>query len=69
MDANFLIENMVIWFGTRVNESTYKDYLNTYIDSSKPDHFPAFAYRLFCSQAKTREFRDLVGKRGIEIIV
>lgn len=67
MDADFLVENMLLWFGTRVDEPTYRDYLDTYIDLSKPDHVPSFAYRLFFSHTKAREFQHLVSMRGIEI--
>lgn len=68
MDAHLLVENMIIWFGTRVDKETYEDYLDTYLDLSKPDHLPLFAYKLFFSQAKTKIFGETAAKRGVKVI-
>lgn len=56
MEANELVENMVVWFGSVVSKSVYEDYLNTYIEMSKPDYWPMILYKLLFSRARTNEF-------------
>ena len=56
MEANELVENMTIWFGSVVSKSVYEDYLNTYIEMSKPDYWPMILYKLLFSRARNNEF-------------
>ena len=56
MEAHELVENMTIWFGSVVSKSVYEDYVNAYIEMSKPDYWPMILYKLLFSRARTNEF-------------
>jgi len=56
MEAHELVENMVVWFGSVVNKSVYEDYVNTYIEMSKPDYWPLFLYKAFFFSTRSKEF-------------
>lgn len=68
MDPEVLVENIIIWFGHEIDEATYNDYLNTYVDIEKPDHVSSLIYRLFCYQSKAKEFRLMLASKGIIVV-
>lgn len=65
MKANELVENMVIWFGSVVSKSVFEDYLNTYIEMSKPAYWPLFLYKAFFSSTRSKEFMKAMRRHQV----
>lgn len=65
MEANELVENMVIWFGSVVSKSVFEDYLNTYIEMSKPDYWPLFLYKTIFSSTRSEEFMKAMRRHRV----
>lgn len=68
MDPDVLIENITVWYGKQISLTTYEEYLDTYIQITKPEQIPSFFYRLFYEKSKTREFAQKLRDFGIEVI-
>lgn len=67
MDPDVLVENIIIWFGHEIDQTTFNDYLRVYIETSKPDDISSLMYRLFHQRSKTREFQTMVASKGIKV--
>ena len=68
MDPEVLVDNIIIWFGHEINQATYDDYLNTYVDIAKLEHVSSLIYRLFYYQSKAKEFRLMLASKGISVV-
>ena len=40
MEPDDLAANMVVWYGRKVTNQVFDEYLKTYIELSKPDYMP-----------------------------
>jgi hypothetical protein len=68
MDPDVLVENIVVWYGRQISKTTYEEYLDTYIQITKPEQIPSFIYRLFFEKTKKREFAQKLRELGIQVI-
>ena len=67
MEPDDLAANMVVWYGHHVSSHVFAEYLNTYIEMSKPDYLPMLVYKSLFSKARKAEFMDSLHKCNIEI--
>lgn len=67
MEPDDLIDNMIVWYGHHVSSYVFAEYLNTYIELSKPDYLPMLVYKSLFSRARRAEFMDSLQKCNIEI--
>ena len=44
MEPDDLAANMVVWYGHHVSSYVFAEYLNTYIEMSKPDYLPMLVW-------------------------
>lgn len=66
-DADWLIENLVHWYGMRVSKEVFDDYLNTYIELSKPSLTPMLLYKLIATRQRSKMFKSRANELGIVV--
>ena len=67
MEPDDLAANMVVWYGHHVSTCVFAEYLNTYIEMSKPDYLPMLVYKPLYSKVRRAEFMDSLRKCNVEI--
>lgn len=66
-DADWLIENLIHWYGKHVPKSVFDDYLTTYIELGKPDFAPMLIYKWVVRQSESESFRSRASELGIVV--
>lgn len=67
MEPDDLAANMAVWYGHNVSSPVFAEYLNTYIELSKPDFMPMLIYKSLYRKTRKAEFMDSLQKCNIKI--
>lgn len=67
MDPTDLAHNMVVWYGHHVTRRVFEEYLETYIELTKPDFWPMLLYKALFKRARKAEFVNVVKSHNIVV--
>lgn len=68
MDLIDLLDNITVWYGSKITPQVYREYLSTYISIQRPTYLPEFIHNIFNGKALKDEFDQGLRIKNIVVL-
>ena len=68
MDLIDLLDNITVWYGSKITPQVYREYLSTYISLQRPTCLPEIIHNFFNARALKDEFDQGLRIKNIVVL-